>query len=141
MVCSIMSVLAALKAYQEVLVLTQGGPLNATFTGLYYAYDQGLKHLKLPLRAGGGKLRGVHGCCVAIMLLCFRYIKAWAQAVFGHAAQLHFPLRPLPGAVRHRAHLHLPVLVDFRHGHLDRGQYLCLPADLLAQIAFTGQFH
>ena len=73
MVCSIMSVLAALKAYQEVLVLTQGGPLNATFTALYYAYDQGLKHLKLPRGLAASFVVSV--CCVAIMLLCLRYIK------------------------------------------------------------------
>ncbi len=73
MVCSIMSVLAALKAYQEVLVLTQGGPLNSTFTGLYYAYDQGLKHLKLPRGLAASFVVSV--LCVAIMLLCFRYIK------------------------------------------------------------------
>ncbi len=70
MVCSIMSVLAALKAYQEVLVLTQGGPLNSTFTGLYYAYDQGLKHLKLPRGLAASFVVSV--LCVAIMLLCFR---------------------------------------------------------------------
>ncbi|GGX43827.1 carbohydrate ABC transporter permease [Undibacterium squillarum] len=46
--CTVMSVLAALKAYQEVDVLTQGGPMNSTFTALYYAYDQGLKHLRIP---------------------------------------------------------------------------------------------
>ncbi|HEX8957643.1 MAG TPA: sugar ABC transporter permease [Burkholderiaceae bacterium] len=73
MVCSIMSVLAALKAYQEVLVLTQGGPLNSTFTGLYYAYDQGLKHLKLPRGLAASFVVSV--ICVGIMLLCFRYIK------------------------------------------------------------------
>lgn len=73
MVCSIMSVLAALKAYQEVLVLTQGGPLNATFTALYYAYDQGLKHLKLPRGLAASFVVSV--CCIAIMLLCLRYIK------------------------------------------------------------------
>lgn len=47
LLCSVMSTLAALKAYQEVDVLTQGGPMNSTFTTLYYVYDQGLKHLKL----------------------------------------------------------------------------------------------
>jgi putative chitobiose transport system permease protein len=73
MVCSIMSVLAALKAYQEVLVLTQGGPLNATFTALYYAYDQGLKHLKLPRGLAASFVVSV--CCVGIMLLCLRYIR------------------------------------------------------------------
>lgn len=73
MVCSIMSVLAALKAYQEVLVLTQGGPLNSTFTALYYAYDQGLKHLKLPRGLAASFVVSI--CCIGIMLLCLRYIK------------------------------------------------------------------
>jgi len=74
MVCSIMSVLAALKAYQEVLVLTQGGPLNSTFTALYYAYDQGLKHLKLPRGLAASFVVSI--CCIGIMLLCLRYIKS-----------------------------------------------------------------
>jgi len=73
MVCSILSVLAALKAYQEVDVLTQGGPMNSTFTALYYAYDQGLKHLKLP-RALAASLV-VSSICVGIALVCLRYLK------------------------------------------------------------------
>ncbi|HJV02208.1 MAG TPA: sugar ABC transporter permease [Burkholderiaceae bacterium] len=73
MVCTILSVLAALKAYQEVDVLTQGGPMNSTFTGLYYAYDQGLKHLKLPRALAASFVVSVF--CVAIAMLCLRYIK------------------------------------------------------------------
>ncbi|MYM32205.1 ABC transporter permease subunit [Duganella sp. CY15W] len=73
MVCSILSVLAALKAYQEVDVLTQGGPMNSTFTGLYYAYDQGLKHLKLPRALAASFIVSIF--CVGIALLCLRYIK------------------------------------------------------------------
>lgn len=73
MVCSILSVLAALKAYQEVDVLTQGGPMNSTFTALYYAYDQGLKHLKLPRALAASFVVSV--CCVGIALLCLRYLK------------------------------------------------------------------
>ncbi|MCE3602222.1 sugar ABC transporter permease [Massilia sp. P8910] len=72
-VCSILSVLAALKAYQEVDVLTQGGPMNSTFTALYYAYDQGLKHLKLP-RALAASLV-VSSICIGIALVCLRYLK------------------------------------------------------------------
>ena len=72
-VCSILSVLAALKAYQEVDVLTQGGPMNSTFTALYYAYDQGLKHLKLPRALAASMV--VSGVCVGIALLCLRYLK------------------------------------------------------------------
>ncbi|WP_332854660.1 carbohydrate ABC transporter permease [Duganella sp. S19_KUP01_CR8] len=73
MVCTILSVLAALKAYQEVDVLTQGGPMNSTFTGLYYAYDQGLKHLKLPRALAASFVMSIF--CIGIALLCLRYIK------------------------------------------------------------------
>lgn len=74
MLCTIMSVLAALKAYQEVDVLTQGGPMNATFTALYYAYDQGLKHLKLPRGLAASFV--VSLCCIAIAAVCLRYLRA-----------------------------------------------------------------
>ncbi|MDY7538548.1 sugar ABC transporter permease [Undibacterium sp. RTI2.1] len=73
MVCTIMSVLAALKAYQEVDVLTQGGPMNSTFTALYYAYDQGLKHLKLPRGLAASFVMSLS--CIAIALACLRYLK------------------------------------------------------------------
>ncbi|PRC94506.1 ABC-type sugar transport systems permease component [Solimicrobium silvestre] len=73
MVCTIMSVLAALKAYQEVDVLTQGGPMNSTFTALYYAYDQGLKHLKLPRGLAASLVVSLF--CIAIAMLCLRYLK------------------------------------------------------------------
>jgi len=72
-VCSILSVLAALKAYQEVDVLTQGGPMNSTFTALYYAYDQGLKHLKLPRALAASFV--VSLLCIGIAFLCLRYLK------------------------------------------------------------------
>ncbi|MGX9714947.1 carbohydrate ABC transporter permease [Janthinobacterium lividum] len=71
--CSILSVLAALKAYQEVDVLTQGGPMNSTFTALYYAYDQGLKHLKLPRALAASFVVSLF--CIGIALLCLRYLK------------------------------------------------------------------
>jgi putative chitobiose transport system permease protein len=73
MVCTILSVLGALKVYQEVDVLTQGGPMNSTFTALYYAYDQGLKHLKLPRALAASFI--VSLICIGIALLCLRYLK------------------------------------------------------------------
>lgn len=72
-VCSVLSVLAALKAYQEVDVLTQGGPMNSTFTALYYAYDQGLKHLKLPRALAASMVVSVF--CIGIAVLCLRWLK------------------------------------------------------------------
>jgi putative chitobiose transport system permease protein len=71
--CTILSVLAALKAYQEVDVLTQGGPLNSTFTALYYAYDQGLKHLKLPRALAASFV--VSAICIVIALACLRWLR------------------------------------------------------------------
>ncbi len=68
--CTILSVLAALKVYQEVDVLTQGGPMNSTFTALYYAYDQGLKHLKLPRALAASFI--VSAICIGIALLFLR---------------------------------------------------------------------
>ncbi|MBC7662751.1 MAG: sugar ABC transporter permease, partial [Caulobacter sp.] len=76
-VCTILSVLGALKAYQEVDVLTQGGPMNSTFTALYYAYDQGLKHLKLPRALAASMV--VSLICIAIALVCLRYLKPKAR--------------------------------------------------------------
>ncbi|MBC3936517.1 sugar ABC transporter permease [Undibacterium sp. CY7W] len=73
MICSIMCVLAALKAYQEVDVLTQGGPMNSTFTALYYAYDQGLKHLKLPRGLAASFV--VSLSCIAIAAVCLQYLR------------------------------------------------------------------
>ena len=73
MLCTILSVLAALKAYQEVDVLTRGGPMNSTFTALYYAYDQGLKHLKLPRALAASFV--VSLLCIGIALVCLRYLK------------------------------------------------------------------
>lgn len=67
-ICTAMSVLAALKAYQEVDVLTQGGPMHATFTALYYAYDQGLNHLKLPRGLAASAV--VSLLCIAVALAC-----------------------------------------------------------------------
>ena len=74
---AILSVLGALKAYQEVDVLTQGGPMNSTFTALYYAYDQGLKHLKLPRALAASMV--VSLICIAIALACLRYLKPKAR--------------------------------------------------------------
>ena len=47
--------------------------LKSTFTGLYYAYDQGLKHLKLPRALAASFV--VSLICIGIALLCLRYLK------------------------------------------------------------------
>ncbi|WP_338848736.1 sugar ABC transporter permease [Massilia sp. W12] len=64
--CSLLSLLAALKTYQEVDVLTQGGPMNSSFTLLYYAYDQGFKHLQLGKGLAASMLASL--LCIAVAL-------------------------------------------------------------------------
>jgi putative chitobiose transport system permease protein len=73
LVCTIMSTLAALKAYQEVDVLTQGGPMDSTFTALYYAYDQGFKHLQYARGLAASVV--VSLVCIVFAALSFRFIK------------------------------------------------------------------
>ena len=66
-------VIGSFQVFDQVYVLTQGGPMNSTFTGLYYAYDQGLKHLKLPRALAASFVVSIF--CVGIALLCLRYIR------------------------------------------------------------------
>jgi putative chitobiose transport system permease protein len=47
--------------------------MNSTFTALYYAYDQGLKHLKLPRALAASMV--VSAICIGIAMLCLRYLK------------------------------------------------------------------
>lgn len=73
LLCSVLSLLGALKIYQEVDVMTQGGPMDSTYTALYFAYDQGLKHLKLSRALAASFV--MSGICIALALLCWRVIK------------------------------------------------------------------
>ena len=40
LLCSLLSTIAALRVLEEVLVLTNGGPLNSTYTALMYVYSK-----------------------------------------------------------------------------------------------------
>jgi len=40
LLCSLLSTIAAIRALEEVLVLTNGGPLNSTYTALMYVYSK-----------------------------------------------------------------------------------------------------
>lgn len=77
--CTIMSLLAALKTYQEVDVLTQGGPMNSTVTALFYAYDQGFKHLQLAKGLAASML--VSLCCIVIAALSWRVLRPRQEGV------------------------------------------------------------
>jgi putative chitobiose transport system permease protein len=73
LLCTVLSTLSAMKVLEEVLIMTKGGPVSSTFTGLYYAYDQGIRAFNFP-RALAASLV-VSAFCLAIGWLNFRFIR------------------------------------------------------------------
>jgi putative chitobiose transport system permease protein len=43
LLCSLLSSIAAIRALEEILVLTNGGPLNSTYTSLMYVYSKAFR--------------------------------------------------------------------------------------------------
>ena len=58
---------------EEVLVMTKGGPVSSTYTGLYYAYDQGMRAFNFPRALAASLVVSVF--CIAIAWLNFRFIR------------------------------------------------------------------
>jgi putative chitobiose transport system permease protein len=73
LLCTVLSTLSAIKVLEEVLIMTKGGPVSSTYTGLYYAYDQGIRAFNFP-RALAASLV-VSAFCLAIGWLNFRFIR------------------------------------------------------------------
>jgi putative chitobiose transport system permease protein len=73
LLCTVLSTLAAMKVLEEVLIMTKGGPVSSTYTGLYYAYDQGIRAFNFP-RALAASLV-VSAFCIALGWLNFRFIR------------------------------------------------------------------
>jgi putative chitobiose transport system permease protein len=74
LLCSVLSTLAAMKVLEEVLIMTKGGPVSSTYTGLYYAYDQGIRAFNFPRALAASLVVSVF--CIAIAWLNFRLIRA-----------------------------------------------------------------
>jgi putative chitobiose transport system permease protein len=73
LLCCVLSTLAALKAFEEVQIMTQGGPLNSTYTALYYAYDMGIRSLTFSKGLAASFVVSVF--CLLLAWLNFRYFK------------------------------------------------------------------
>jgi putative chitobiose transport system permease protein len=73
LLCTVMSTLSAMKVLEEVLIMTKGGPVSSTYTGLYYAYDQGIRAFNFP-RALAASLV-VSAFCIAVAWLNFKFIR------------------------------------------------------------------
>jgi putative chitobiose transport system permease protein len=73
LLCTVLSTLSAMKVLEEVLIMTKGGPISSTFTGLYYAYDQGIRAFNFP-RALAASLV-VSAFCIVVAWLNFRILR------------------------------------------------------------------
>jgi putative chitobiose transport system permease protein len=73
LLCSVLSTLAAVKVLEEVLIMTKGGPISSTYTGLYYAYDQGIRAFHFPRALAASLVVSV--ICILIAALNFRLLR------------------------------------------------------------------
>jgi len=73
LLCTVLSTLAAMKVLEEVLIMTKGGPVSSTNTGLYYAYDQGIRAFNFPRALAASLVVSVF--CLAIAWLNFRFLR------------------------------------------------------------------
>ena len=54
LVCSLISTLGALRVLAEIIVFTGGGPINSTYTALFYVYDKAFKQFNYGQGAAAG---------------------------------------------------------------------------------------
>ncbi len=54
LVCSLMSTISAIKVFEEIYVMTQGGPAGSTYTALFYTYSRAFVDFKYGLAAAAG---------------------------------------------------------------------------------------
>ena len=73
LLCTVLSTLSAMKVLEEVLIMTKGGPVSSTYTGLYYAYDQGIRAFNFPRALAASMVVSVF--CIAIAWLNFRFLR------------------------------------------------------------------
>ena len=75
LLCSLLSTLAAIRALEEILVLTGGGPLNSTYTALMYVYNKAFQGFRFDY--GVASAAGLVIALVGFVLsyLNFRFIR------------------------------------------------------------------
>lgn len=60
---SVISAISATKVFEEIFVMTQGGPLNASKTVVYYLYEQAFQNLEIS-----------YACTIGLVLFLFIFI-------------------------------------------------------------------
>ncbi|WP_412029378.1 carbohydrate ABC transporter permease [Deinococcus yunweiensis] len=54
LVCSLLSTISAIKVFEEIYVMTQGGPAGSTYSALFYTYSKAFQDFQYGLAAAGG---------------------------------------------------------------------------------------
>lgn len=59
LVCSLLSTISAIKVFEEIYVMTQGGPAGSTYTALFYTYSRAFVDFQYGLAAAAGLIIAV----------------------------------------------------------------------------------
>ncbi|TDE87303.1 carbohydrate ABC transporter permease [Deinococcus sp. S9] len=59
LVCSLLSTISALKVFEEIYVMTQGGPAGSTYTALFFTYSRAFVDFQYGLAAAAGLIIAV----------------------------------------------------------------------------------
>ncbi len=54
LVCSLLSTISAVKVFEEIFVMTQGGPAGSTYTAMYYVYNKAFQDFSYGQAAAAG---------------------------------------------------------------------------------------
>lgn len=54
LVCSLMSTISAIKVFEEIYVMTQGGPAGSTYSALFFTYSRAFQDFQYGLAAAAG---------------------------------------------------------------------------------------
>ena len=73
----ITSIIASFKVFETISIMTQGGPMNASNTLVYYIYETGFTFFNMGLSSAAGVI-----LFVIIAILTFIYFKLMAKRVY-----------------------------------------------------------
>ncbi|THF88141.1 sugar ABC transporter permease [Deinococcus sp. KSM4-11] len=59
LVCSLLSTISAIKVFEEIYVMTQGGPAGSTYSALFYTYSKAFQDFQYGLAAAAGLIIAV----------------------------------------------------------------------------------
>lgn len=73
LLCTLLSTLAAIKIFEEIFVMTGGGPAGSTYTVLYYVYSKAFQDFRFGMAAAASLV--VAGVSLVFSIINFKYIR------------------------------------------------------------------